>query len=63
MVEAQSGEKFQANIAPLLEAAGGDPESLVGMQFDAPYQVVSDLSNPRDVGISGLPMIHFVESE
>ncbi|WP_143295311.1 hypothetical protein [Burkholderia pseudomallei] len=61
VVEDQSGKRFQANVAPLLDAVGGDPESLVGVQFDAPYQVASDLSNPRDVGITGLPRIHIVE--
>lgn len=63
VVENQSGERFQANIAPLLDAARGNPESLVGVEFDAPYQVCSDLGNPRDVGITGLPLIHIVESE
>jgi hypothetical protein len=57
------GNKFQANVAPIIDAADGDPESLIGMRFDAPYQVVSDLSNPRDVGISGSPLIHIVEPE
>ncbi|MDA3669889.1 hypothetical protein [Burkholderia cenocepacia] len=61
VVEDQRGKRFQANIAPLLDAAGGDPESLVDVQFNAPYQVASDLCNPRDVGITGLPRIHIVE--
>ncbi|WP_186038726.1 hypothetical protein [Burkholderia gladioli] len=63
VVEDQRGKRFQANIAPLLDAARGNPESLVGVEFDAAYQVCSDLSNPRDVGITGLPLIHIVESE
>ncbi|MBN3783253.1 hypothetical protein G3O06_37895 [Burkholderia sp. Ac-20345] len=62
VVKDQTGKKFQANMAPILDFAGEDPASLIGAWIDAPYQVASDLSNPNDVGITGLPFIHIIES-
>lgn len=55
------GQKLQGNLAPFIDAAIGDPSLFIGAQFNASYQLVSDLENPNDVGITGLPVINIVE--
>ncbi|WP_186095807.1 hypothetical protein [Burkholderia gladioli] len=63
VVEEQSGEKFQANIPGIFDLAPGDPKALIGARFNAPYQVASDLDNPQDVGVAGLPFVRIIVGE
>lgn len=55
-----SGQKLQANLGAILELIDGDLAEYIGMRFNASFQVVSDLTDPKDVGFTGLPVIRIL---